>query len=46
VLKATLAGDVDPTTAGRSFPGTRAANVACFIRGCSNLILIVLAGSI
>jgi ABC-type sulfate transport system substrate-binding protein len=33
MLKATLAGDVDATTAGRSFPGARAADVAFFIRG-------------
>jgi hypothetical protein len=46
VLKATLAGDVDPTTAGRSFPGTRAADIGFFIRACSKLVLIRLADTI
>jgi len=32
MLKATLAGDVDATMAGRAFPGTRATDVAFFIR--------------
>jgi hypothetical protein len=40
MLKATLAGDVDATTAGRAFPCARAADVAFFIRGRSTLALI------
>jgi hypothetical protein len=33
MLKTTLAGDVDATTAGSAFSGARAADVAIFIRG-------------